>query len=51
MKSNFAAVYCHINITGLCYYIDTNTITNKEIKANIKAISFEIIPIPTFKII
>ena len=41
MKSKFAVVYCHhINITGVCHCIDTNTITNKETKANIKDISF-----------
>ena len=41
MQSKFAVVYCHhINITGVCHCIDTNTITNKETKANIKDISF-----------
>ena len=39
MKSIFVVVCCHVNITDVCC-LDTNTITNKEIKANIKAISF-----------
>ena len=40
MKCMFTVVYCHVNITGVCYYIDTNTITNKETKDNVKVISF-----------
>ena len=51
MKSTFAVVYCHISITSVCHYIDTNTITNKEIKDNVKVISFSNNTIPTLKII
>ena len=32
----FAVVCCYINVADLCS-LDSNTITNKEIKANIKA--------------
>ena len=51
MKSIFAVVYCHISITSACHYIDTNTITNKEIKDNVKVISFSNNTIPTLNII
>ena len=30
---------CHVNITDVCC-LDTNTITNKETKANTKVIAF-----------
>ena len=41
MKSKFSVVYCHhINIIGVCHYIDTNIITNKETNDNVKAIYF-----------
>ena len=39
IQTSIQDLCCHINIANVCH-LGTNTITNKEIKANIKAISF-----------
>ena len=40
MKSMFVIICCHVNITDVCC-LDTNTITNKDTKANTKTINFD----------
>ena len=41
MKIMFVVVCCYVNITDVCHGLDTNTIINKETKANTKAIFFD----------
>ena len=44
----FAAVYCHVNIAGVCHCLNANIINNKELKLILKPYLFDKIPILIF---